>query len=352
MILSSLLLSFLIGANVQVEIELNNTPVAKQKVELFGFREGDQLLNKEQNTDSAGHTQFAIDTKSDMNMVIRSIYEGVQYFSQPFSAAYPPTKPIEIKVYKTVKSDEHIGIKDLRLFLSTDKEDLKIDEEILVENRSQFTVKGVETEQGGNIGSEVLRIGLPSGTHDLKFGQGFEEKETRFDGNDIVTSHPLIPGFTRFSIQYSVERSAMSAELSRKFSLPIKQLSLATDSHEMKLSGLPFIRGADKFFAGKMDPTYTVDLHGEREFKLSIHGLPLKIRSSQILPFILFFILLLLMLPLLKKASPELSEENKKALLKKIVLIKRMREKSLIDESEFQARRLKILERLIPFYET
>jgi hypothetical protein len=341
--MASLLLSCLIGFSVSVDVKLDGRGLAKQTVEGVGFNAGQDVFHDTKQTDASGRAQFNLPS-GDINFMFRAVYDGIPYLSEFLYSKQIPKSPLVIQAFHSSDSNDQVFIKDLRISLTPEREDVLVDEEIIISNPTTTTLKARPS-------GESFRITLPFGTHDLKFVSGFEEPETKFEGNDIVSAKFFLPGTTRFSMKYAVEKGFWSAELLRKFSMPIRQISLGAPP-ETRFSGLNLVRGADKFFGGSMFRTYTASIEGKKsEVKLGLGNLPIKYRATQVIPFAVFFLLLIVFVPLSRRVLPKDSTENKKAILEKLLLLMRMKEKALIDESEFQIKRFQLLERLAPFYE-
>jgi hypothetical protein len=335
----------LVATPLDIEVELEGSPVAKQNVEIVGFRQGEQVMHEEKITDAHGRVRFEV-RPGEYNLIVRSIYDGIPYFSEGLFAGQLPKQVVKMRVYRAAETNEHVRISDLRLFISASREDVMIEEEILISNPTKTSLKGKTTPQG----PEVFRLNLPANSHDLRFTAGFAEDATRFEGNDIISGKPLSPGTNRFGFRYAVEKSAMSAQISFKLPYPVEQVSLAS-SAAGTISGIPLTKVTQKYLDEQMVPTYEAKLNGEQEFQLHLTGLPLKYRNSQVLPAVLLIVFCITILGLARRSKPTTVTDNRDELLQKYFALSKLKQKSLIDEVEFQRRRYVLLERLCHFYE-
>lgn len=336
-----LIANSVVATPIEVEVSLDKRPVAKQSIEMIGFVDGEQIEHQEKLTDSRGRAQFH-PKAGDYHIVFRAQKDGVPYLTEPIFSRELPKKPVPIKIYESTESNSSIFIEDLRLFIASDRENLLIEEDLIIENPSNKTLKGKSTE--------AFRIPLPANSHDLRFVGGFTEAETRFEGNDIVSSRPMIPGTTRLALRFAVEKFIRSAEVHLKLPFPVRQISLGSPDI-LEISGLKINRGPDKYFGGKMITTYTADGENKTEFKLRFSNLPTKYRVSQILPFFVVFLLILVVGIFGRRGTGQTSPDTKEDLLKKLKALLILRERKLVDDDDFQRRRFRILDQLSPYYD-
>ena len=347
MLLAALTFHLLIGASFSVEVQLNHKPVANQKIEFIGFNEGEPKAHKEILTNAQGIATFEFDSKEEMNLVARTFYENISYFSPVFASNHPPKTPALIEVFKTSPSHASVSITDLRYFLNASDAGLKIDQEIVVENPSSFTIVGDKAHQ-----DEVFRFSLPPGAFDLRFNFGFDEKETKFEGNDIILSRPLLPGTTRFNLSFSIEKPGRSFTMQQTFSLPVEKLSFGTDRAELQILELPLSEMTNKVISEKPIRAFDAKIEKTKTIEFKITGLPFHLETEKIIPLVGFLVFLIFGVSLSKNSSSHILTEEKKGLLEDLRVLLRLKSEKLISENEFQKKRLQIIERLAPHYPT
>ncbi|MBN8555672.1 MAG: hypothetical protein J0L93_09525 [Deltaproteobacteria bacterium] len=342
---AALTVNLLVSASFSVEVRLNQKPVAGQKIEFIGFKEGEPKANKEILTNAQGIAKFEFDPKEEMNLVARTFYENISYFSPVFISSRIPKTPALIEVFKTATSNPEISITDLRYFISATEAGLKIDQEIVIENPSHFTIVGDPSHH-----DEVFRFTLPPGAFDLRFNFGFDEKETKFEGNDIIISRPLLPGTSRFNFSFAIEKPGRSFDLQQTFSLPVEKISFGTDRPELKILGLNLSESTNKVVSEKPIRAFDAKIEKTKEIQFKITGLPLHIEMGKVIPLAGFFLLFILGLSLSRDLSTNTGADEKKRLLQDLQILLKLKSERLISENEFQRKRIQILEKLAAYY--
>jgi hypothetical protein len=348
----SLAFAVFVSGTFEAEIRVDQKTLPHQKVELYGFKDGEERIRKEASTDVRGHVRFEVESKEEIAVALRTVFENVAYYSSVFSTAFLPKTPLVLNVYRTAPSHKDVAISDLRFFVGTLSEGIKVDEEIVIENSSPFTIVGDIATAKEDSGPEVFRFSLPSGAFDLRFNSGFDEKETRFEGNDIIVTRPLLPGTSRFNFSYAIETKGTSLPIHQTFSLPIDNLSFGTDARTLKITGLNLASIGEKVVSDKTTYLYETKISHQKELNFEIQGLPLHLKLVQILPFVGFLVLLLIGFFLLKssKSTTAPSSTEKNDLLQELSFLLKLKSEKLISEMEFQRRRLQLIENLAPFY--
>ncbi len=345
MIFSLALLS-LIATPLDVKVLLGNKPLPNHPIEFYQFKNGDEHTSLQKKTNASGQIRFDVNTKEDTQILFRVIYKDLQYLSDPYFSQALPKEGITIHVYETISEVPDLFIEDLRLFISaTNREELKIDQEVLVQNNSNFSVVGRESKQD----AEVLRLSIPESAHDLRFTNGFSQEDTKFEGSDIISSRPLLPGSSTYGLKYAIERGLKSAELDIKTSASVKQISVSSDIKGLKLSQLGFTQGAPKYLNGQLIPTWFAPVKDLKDISFKIKGLPIKYREAHLV-FAIAILLFIAILFVLLRQKDESSDKDKTAILKDLILLQRMKERGLISEEEYGQRRLQSLVKLQSFY--
>lgn len=336
----------MIQAPLHVKVMVAAKPVAGQSVELYGVEGEEQKLHLVRKTDTSGTVTFQIPENKNLQLIVRTVYEDISYFSNVLSAALLPKEAVPLVIYKTAETSEKLQVADLRIFLSELDEGLRVEQSMIFDNSSEFTVVGPKNAQQ----PEVIRFALPPSAYDLRFGEGFEEKETRIEGNDIVITRPLPPGITSFSLAYSVERTGLSYAFTQKFSVPVFNVSVASTMQRLKFDGLSFKETGSQFYNGVLlKPLQASDLH-QKEVRFQIRGFPLPIRAVQTLPAVFFLLLLILTFLFMRRPLQKIDIGSRQKLLEELLLLRKLKQKDLITEAAYQKKRLRVLEKLLPYY--
>ena len=336
----------LLSANVEVQLQLDNKPLVHHSVELFRFEEGTKRpeTKEDQETDRNGRARFELDKKESLNFIFHSIYDGVDYFSDFMNAKALPKKPVVLKVYPAIAGHKDLKIKEARLYIDFDRQNLRVAQELIIENPTRKTIVGDKETK------ETLSFMGPFNAFNLQLGAGFHEDYTEFKGNEVVLKRPLLPGTSRISWGYLVDKSGSEFEFAQKFSLPVEKLSIASPIQGLKLTGINANKGAKKYYDGKIAQTYSADLAGSTALQMHLSNLPMKINYSLYLPILAFLILFGAGLIFMRLKGPEEQTQSKDKLLKELLLLRRKKQNDLIEENDYYSERLKILEELIPHY--
>lgn len=326
----------------QVRVSVGGKPVANQELELIKLDESGQVTETlKGNSNSQGVASFRLN-KTDATMVARVNYQGVTYFSEMFRVGYP--LPLEIYAHPSTREDVSLRIEDTRLFVSSVEEGIVVSQQFLVVNPSDKTYLG----KGEGEKAETFRFSIPSSAFDLERGAGINADSARIENNDVILSTPLIPGRTLFSLSYKMEKKRGSVSFKQKLSAPIEQISMGIATSGVKPSFASDATVGTKYFDGQLIATY------ERRFStpvsdldFRISGLPLQIRFSHWLPLMMFALLLVLVVLLSRrKLAPATAVMNRTDLLQQLKALETIKAQKLIEDSEYQLRRLLLLEKL------
>jgi hypothetical protein len=326
----------------QVRITMGGKPLANQELELIKLDDSGQLTEAlKKNSNAKGIATFSLN-KSDSTIVARSNYQGVTYFSEMFRVGYP--LPLEIYAHPSTRDDVQLQVEDTRLFISSVEEGIVVSQQFVVINPSTKTFLG----KGEGQKAETFRFSIPSSAFDLERGVGIDADSARIENNDIILSTPLIPGRTLFALSYKMEKKRGAVNFKQKLSAPVDQISMGIATSGVKPSFASEAVLSSKYFDRNLIATYSMIFPkpvSELDFRIS--GLPLQIRFSHWLPLMLFVILLIAVIVFSRRnLTPTSSGFNRKSLLEELKALETIKTQRLIEDSEYQLRRLLLIEKL------
>lgn len=317
-----------------VEVRSPQGPVANQEVDFFIFDGNQNQESITRKTNSQGRALFSITDKEKFSVAARTIYQGVSYFTDVnFSNV---KSPLTLRVYPATISSDALKIRDLQLFLEPVEKSLRVDQQWTVFNPTQTTI------------ISGFRVTLPSNGFDLQLQQGFSQDRTSFEGNDLVVTTPLLPGESRFGLIYSIEGKRTRATFAPQFSLPVEHLSLGINQ-DLSLKNKNFSAAGRRILNDEWVSLYERAVEPGEALTIEVSGLPLGLRFSQWLPWIVVILLCLLLWRLPRpQLATTLPDESK--ILDELIYLERARREKILSESEYQLRRLPLLERLMNAY--
>lgn len=338
--ISFFLFALISAQNLQVRVISPGGPVPNQEVEVVTFTGADSRNSATVKTNAAGIANIKVPDSERVSAGAKTLYQDVSYFSD--LAQSPFKKPLEIKVFPTTKDLKNLKIQEVRLLLSVADNKLKVEQEFILQNAGQKTIMPAGEK------SPTFQFNLPASSFDLQFGMGFTQQETQVASNEIQIYSPLNPGLTRLTFTYGLEPSRASATLAQKVSAPIDSVSLIYLPDSLKVSGLDFQEGPQKWFQNTWVKTYSADSIQKNELNLKISGLPWDIPFSKWFPFVAFCIFAVSAI-LLSRSTQRFSDEGvaKKEILQELDFLESSRKKDFISERQYQLRRLAALEKLL-----
>jgi hypothetical protein len=275
-------------------------------------------------------------------MVARSNFQGVTYFSEMFRVGYP--LPLEIYAHPSTRDDVQLQVEDTRIFISAAEEGIVVSQQFVVINPSDKTFLG----KGEGEKAETFRFSIPSSAFDLERGAGIDADSARIENNDVILRTPLIPGRTLFALSYKMEKKRGAVNFKQKLSAPVDQISMGIATSGVKPSFASEAVFSSKYFDGSLIATYSMTFpKPSQELDFRISGLPLEIRFSHWLPLIMLVILLIAIIALSRrKLAPTSSGTDRSALLGELKALETIKTQRLIEDSEYQLRRLLLIEKL------
>ncbi len=348
--IASLLLT---TAPVTVSIKVWDQPVRKQRVELIALVQGQVKYTKESVTDARGHARFDVNERDTAALIARVEYQNIQYFSEMFSTAALPQKPVDVLVFESKESNSLVHIADARIFVAGIDDGIRIEESILILNPSKTALTGPMSLDKDKKPSP-FKFHLPKGAKDLRFLVRFEESEVTFKESEVFIHRPLMPGLTTISIAYTLPITGSSLNLEHSVSLPIAQVSFGSDVEGVIPSGLGNfeIESSQKFWNGKLlevksaqQPEKTMKL------ELEISGLPFQLPLRLIFPPLgaVTVIVLLLLYDRgrrQKSSKAKWSSEMREQFLDRLLDLERLHRSGALTQRSYQERRLQILRKL------
>jgi|GEM_PF-4324109 len=345
------LIPFFIGSLLQTKVLLINKPLAHQKMILLSVDSNQPKQVASKISDSKGMTRFRVENQKDHTLVVVTSYKGLTYFSDLFSGNQVPKAVLPIVVYPTKEADKRVHVRELNLSFEQRGALLNVDESFVIDNPTHFSIVGKKMEDSDK--NEVFRFGLPNSAYALRYGTGFQREAVSFDGYDVVITGPLAPGRNYFSLHYSVDKPRLRLKVPVHFSLPISKVEISTNKAALRPTGLNFKSAGKKLFENQDIYLFQADANHEKSFSLKISGLPLNVPFTWWLPlFSLLILALTLFVPRklhLSSVVPPSANEKKK-LLSDLRLLERMRKREMITSSEYQMKRLRLIQRLSAYY--
>ncbi len=194
--------------------QVSNVTTAKPEVgqdvvliSYMGERQQDRSFAK---ADSLGNFSFP-SLRWDRSYEIVIFRRGVQYVSGKM--IFPPGEDeitLDLPVYDTTASDEHISLRSLNVIIYPDDEG---------ENVSVTSIYGFENsgdtvftgEQEGS-GMKTLVFSVPEGAGNISFSDGSSAAAMQREGEKLYSGLPFLPGGRRVSLGYSLPVSRIRGE--------------------------------------------------------------------------------------------------------------------------------------------
>jgi hypothetical protein len=339
-----------ISAPVEFEVRIGKDLKPNHLVRLISVVNGEAQNLKEARTNSKGRVRFDL-PKNAGDAFVGLIFVGDEpYYSAVLNPTSPPRSLVLIQGFEASNDKSKLSMIDLSFaFLLREDEQLEIEESFVVRNAGQTAV------QSSGPKDEIFRLTLPSQVFNFRYGQGFDQQNTRVEGNDLIFTGQLPPGDHFFSMNYEIDESRFSYEMKKAYSLPISRVDAFLNQERLRLPG--FTKSADKkFYAGRWGQTWTKELpKPQKEFSVKVGGLPARIPWTWWLPYVCLFFFLSILL-VVKKLRPSIessktfADQEKAALLDRLIRLRRQKEKALISSKEYENKRLSLLEQLVPHY--
>ncbi len=340
---------FLLGDALNVEVKNLDKPVPNLEVNLLGFQDGKPLYNEKRQTNRSGTAKFELGNAENLTFVFRTIYQDIQYISDFVDGNHKPEKPIRLSVYDSKPSDPRLVIRERSLFFKWTGESISVDDEIIVENNSPFTIVGKGQNDSTNAAPETLKFSLPSGAHDLRFELGYTEEETRFEGNDIIVSTPFLPGLSRFSLKYNLETKGKNAQFLSTTSVPLQKVTIGSSIPNFFPESPSLKEEPSKFFENHQVSLWSITPEQNQSLLFTLNGIPRVWHWPYFLPGITL-ILLSIFGVLGSKNTRKTKKPHRKELIEELAKLDILQERKAISAAEYQARRFDLLSELVPFY--
>lgn len=349
-LLGAALLAFFVVAPVQASSSVMRVKVLMSQKSTMGIdvdlirldESGRSLGILSGKTDRKGMAQFRTESQ-DYSVIARAHFQNVTYYSDMVLVGYP--SPLEINVYPSTREPLPLEIEDVRLFVQSHEEGIMVSQQFIVLNPSDKTFLGSGTEES----SETLRFSVPSSAFDLERGVGVNADSSRIENNDIIVSTPLVPGRTTFGLSYKMEKKRGRVQFKQALGIPAKQISIGIADAGVKPSFADLATRHEKFFDGKVISTFewVLPQSAAKQLDFQISGLPLEVRFSHWLPFALLLVLLGLVTLFLKRAPIAQDQSlDRSQLLRELKSLERIKSQRLIEDSEYQLRRILLIEKL------
>ncbi|MGA0162631.1 MAG: hypothetical protein ACO3LE_00070 [Bdellovibrionota bacterium] len=340
MLLSTALSLLLLGSTVEWQLISNERPVSNQEVVLVNSRAEGMGRGK---TNAKGVVRFEVDAETNPFVFAGTVYEDVAYLSPAVSTKSKPTQPHRFEVYPSTLSKESLEIFDASIYFEVRGKDLIVHQSFWVKNSSGSSVRSAENDA-------VFSFMVPNSAFDFRYGEGFQRGEVENQGNSVLIKRPLYPGDSYFSFQYSVDSPRWSLELAQSFSLPVRNLSLLSNSSNIRFNDPKIESSFEKFYAGELRRVY-LSKPDSSEFTVQLSGLPLNIPWTWWFPLALSIALLFsLLIPQNESKRTEASKDFKD-LIEEWTYLHRLYESSSLDEKTYRLRKLDLVEQLLPFFD-
>lgn len=347
--LSSFLISLcLVNIPISAEIKNFDQVVPQHEISLLGFIDGKPTYSQRMKTNKKGIATFEVSKPDNVTFIFRTIFQDIEYISDFIDGNHPPQKPIPISVYEQRTSDPGLYIRERSLFFTWADNALLVEDEIIIENASRYSIVGPSNKEN----PETFRLTLPTGAHDLRFALGFSEEETRFEKNDIVVSTPFIPGLSRFSVKYAIETTKQNFHFDSKLSLPVKKITLGTTIRDFRPANVEggWISEGSKLFGDRTAYLWSLANPETIESGFRLQGLPRVIHWPSFVPFVLLALLLGLASILGRRQKHSDHSGSKQNLLRELAQARLLLERKVITPTEYHLRRFDLLSKLAPFY--
>lgn len=355
MFLTLLLSSLLTSSSVEAELILGEEPLADHQVYLLALSSGKAEEIERKKTNQNGRVKFQLpeENQNERYSIVTSI-DGLAYYSEIFSPSRPMKKLYRIQTYPTAEQLDEVFVSELSIMIIKQGVELSIEESFVINNPTSKTLRG-QRIAGSEGQYEAFRFSIPSQAFNLRYGFGFEQGSIGYDGDSVLQKKPVYPGRTYHSLSYELDKPRISVDLGREFSIPVKKLSIASNDSDLRLKGVPLQAKGQRLFRGESLYLYEAQLDGQKQIDLVLAGLPLNLPLSWFVPVlgVLFIIFSLSLKSASQPHSPgELNMNKKSELLKELALVKQLKERGLIDASEFQRRKLDLLKMLSIYYQS
>lgn len=350
-LLSLLLYTLPLAVQLEVEVRLADKASPRQMVRLLEVGDGKADLVKEQKTSATGSVVFNFSANPQKSYVAATFVDELPYTTALYSGSQLPKRPILLQTYPAKDDTTGLSIKELTFaFLLNDDGRLEVEESFILHNETDFAMVSRKEPP------EIMRLSVPRQVFNLRYVQGFAEDTTRVEGNDIILSEPLPPGEHYFSMSYEVDQARFSFSMDREFSVPVQSLSAFFSSKSMRLDLPHLTTGPTKAYGSTIGYTAHRDEPLGSRFSIPLKGLPANIPWSWWLPFVTLLGLLVYSfiaawkLPKTSMTSIEQQNQEKQRLLQELREIRILHSQALMSTAEFEAKKLGILESLMPHY--
>jgi hypothetical protein len=207
---------FVVSAPVEFEVRIGKDLKPNHLVRLISVVNGEAQNLKEARTNSKGRVRFDL-PKNAGDAFVGLIFVGdAPYYSAVLNPTSPPKSLVLIQGFEASNDKSMLSMIDLSFaFLLREDEQLEIEESFVVRNAGQTAVESTGAKD------EIFRLTLPSQVFNFRYGQGFDQQNTRVEGNDLIFTGQLAPGDHFFSMNYEIDESRFSYEMKKAYSLPI-----------------------------------------------------------------------------------------------------------------------------------
>ena len=186
--------------------------------QLLALREGEEPGAVEQPVAPDGSFEFEAEADATTTYLVRVVYEGVQYLSNPvFISPELPATTVDIEVYATTDRAPALTIEGTTVtLLAIDREAAELT--LVREDRVRHDEPVVYT---GGADGVTLRLPVPDGTLDAGgFDDGFAEYT--FDGGTVAVAAPLPPGVTSIVTRYTVRYERDEDDYRLRITVPLR----------------------------------------------------------------------------------------------------------------------------------
>lgn len=186
--------------------------------QLIIVRDGDDPTSIEQPVAPDGSFEFEAEADPTTTYLVRVVYEGVQYLSNPLLISPDlPTATIDLEVYATADRAPALRIEATTVtVLAIDRQAAELT--LVREDQVRHDERVVYV--GGTDGV-TLRLPVPEGTIDAG---GFDDGAATFtfDGRTIAVAAPLRPGVTSVVTRYTVRYERNEDEYRLRITVPLQ----------------------------------------------------------------------------------------------------------------------------------
>lgn len=340
--INGLVLIFALTGSFNIQVQLEEEPVADQQVRLLLLSETQPREVQSATTNSNGMAKFALEFEEGAQVVGTSLYEGVSYFTRVLPADALEGKTVELEVHSVTQSTDALSVQSLSFFVDQRQSGVRVQQSFFLENSGRETIAGED-------GKPVFSFVIPPNAYDLSWGEGFRRETLQFEGNRALLTGPFPPGQAYYSFRYQVDKPWLSFPLEQDFSVPVRRLEVALDSPELGLQGLDFKALGRKVYFDSFAYLYAAEPN-QSQLSFRVSGLPLRLPLAWYSWILVLFLLVAFAFLLKPRTSRNLQTEAPGELLQELAQLERLYERGLVDALEYQSRKLKVLEKLLIHY--